>query len=637
MATRTEFAPALDVLNTEDLRRLIHASHQLNTTIDLAILLPNVLSMTLEAVHAEVGSLWLLSGDTLQCAAAIGDNSDTLIGRQLPTSSGVLANAVQPSAVPVSLTRDAHAAALADIELITGFSVRAAIVTPLIARGEPLGAILMANPLHADVFEEDDLPFLEALADDAAATIRNLRLIEAERRAHDLRKLLDFSHEVASSLDRSRVCATIVNLAARVIAFDRCAVALWYDEKLRVHAVSGETKVERKSDAIRELERFVAWAAERKESLAIVDVNADDETATRVRSSFAEYLRTSGARSIYCLPIRDGEGDIGWLIFEFRNPTDLAVWLREAAALIATQSALALRNAELYANVPLINWLEPIREKRRALVALPGPVWLAYAGIAALLILTASVIRLPLRIKATEATVRAGVQTPVRAGVDGLVESVLVAEGERVAAGQVIARLHNEQLNARLREAEAALSLAEREALAAQGRRDAGAASAARVRVAQWTDTRALLTREAARARVVAPSAGTILTPRLDERVGSWLQAGAPLAWIGEPSTVEVEMRVPQQEVSQIAVGDRVRARVNALPSITFEGRVTGISPRADTLQDRSFIVRAALDNREGLLRPGMAIHARVLTRSRPVAAIAMRRPARWLRMHMWW
>jgi RND family efflux transporter MFP subunit len=462
-------------------------------------------------------------------------------------------------------------------------------------------------------------------------------LFEAERRARDLRKLLDFSHEVASSLDRARVCATIVNLAARVIPFDRCAVALWYDEKLRVHAVSGETNVDRKSDTIRELERVLTWVADRKEPLRISDIASDDEVAVRLRSSFAAYLRDSGTRSLYCLPIRDGEGEIGWLIFEFRTAVQLEEWSLEAAQLITAQSALALRNAELYANVPFIDWLEPIREKRRALVALPGPVWLAYAGIAALLLLTASVIRMPLRISAPEATVRAGIQTPVRAGVPGIVDAVLVREGEQVAAGQPIARLRTEALLARLREAEAALSLAEREALAAQGRRDAGAAIAARVKVAQWSDTRALLTREAARARVVAPAAGTILTPRLEERVGGWLEAGEPLAWIGEPSSVELEMRVPQQEVSQVAVGDRVRARVNALPSITFEGRVTAIAPRADTTEARMFVVRAVLDNREGLLRPGMAIRARVLARSRPVAALAFRRPARWLRMHIWW
>jgi multidrug efflux pump subunit AcrA (membrane-fusion protein) len=49
------------------------------------------------------------------------------------------------------------------------------------------------------------------------------------------------------------------------------------------------------------------------------------------------------------------------------------------------------------------------------------------------------------------------------------------------------------------------------------------------------------------------------------------------------------------------------------------------------------FTVRARLDNREELLRPGMEIRARVLTRTRPVAAIALRRPVRWLRMHLWW
>ena len=637
MATRTEFAPALDVLNSEDLRRLLRASHQLNSSMDLPVLLPNVLALSLEAVHAEVGSLWLLSGDTLQCAAAVGENSEALLNRQLPASAGILGDAVRGGAVARSLSRTADPQAIADVEAILGVGVRAAIVVPLNAQGEALGAILMANPRGANEFEEDDLPFLEALEDDAATTVRNARLVEAERHARDLRKLLDFSHEVGSSLDRDRVCATIVNLAAHVIAFDRCAVALWYDEKLRVHAVSGEKAVDRKSETIRELERVLTWISEKKEAFAVSDTTAGDDVAARLRSSFAEYLRVSNTRAMYVLPIRDGEGEIGWLSFEFRKPKELETWAREAAQLIASQSALALRNAELYANVPFIDWLEPIREKKRALVALPGPVWLAYAGIALLILLTATVIRLPLRVRASEANVRAGVQSPARAGVPGLVDAVLVREGERVAAGQPIARLRNEALETRLREAEASLALAQREALAAQGRRDAGSAIAARVKAAQWADTRALLAREVARARVVAPAAGTVLTPRLEERVGGWVEAGEPVAWIGEPSSVELEMHVPQQEIGQVAVGDRVRARVNALPSVTFEGRVTAIAPRADSTAARTFVVRGVLNNQEGLLRPGMAIKARILTKSRPVAALAFRRPARWLRMHLWW
>lgn len=637
MTTRTEFAPALDVLSPDDLRRLLRASHELNSTMDLAVLLPNVLEVCLQAVHAEDGSLWLLTGQTLKCGAAHGENAAAMIGRELPASLAVMAGSLRNGGTPTSLMPATDAPALQEIEAIIGSSARAAIVTPLIARGEPLGVLLMVNPRGTEAFEADDLPFLEALADDAAATIRNARTFEAERRAHDLRKLLDFSREVGSSLDRTRVCATIVNLAGQVIPFDRCMVALWYDEKLRVHAVSGEAEVNRKSDAMREVERVLTSIAEHKAAVSIDDIDESDEVAARMRTAFPDYVKQSNVRSLHCLPIRDGEGEIGWLLFEFRTPTQLEEWSREALELITAQSALALRNAELYANVPFIDWLEPLREKRRALVALPGPVWLAYAGIVAVLALTASVIRLPLRVSAKEAVVRAAVQEPIRAGVPGLVEAVFVSEGQRVSAGQPIARLRNEALLTRLREAEAAVALTEREALAAQGRRDAGAAIAARVKVAQWTETLALLRREEARANIVSPAAGVILTPRLEEKVGGWLQSGESFAWVGEPASVELELRVPQQDVAQIAVGDRVRARVNALPAITFEGRVTGIAPRADTSAARLFTVRARLDNSEELLRPGMAIRARVLTRTRPVAAIALRRPVRWLRMHLWW
>jgi multidrug efflux pump subunit AcrA (membrane-fusion protein) len=95
---------------------------------------------------------------------------------------------------------------------------------------------------------------------------------------------------------------------------------------------------------------------------------------------------------------------------------------------------------------------------------------------------------------------------------------------------------------------------------------------------------------------------------------------------------------MPQGDLGDIRAGDRVRAKVSAHPTVTFEGRVVAIAPRAETVAGApTYAVRALLDNREGLLRPGMAASARVITQPRPLATFLFRRPWRWLRMTLWW
>jgi len=48
-------------------------------------------------------------------------------------------------------------------------------------------------------------------------------------------------------------------------------------------------------------------------------------------------------------------------------------------------------------------------------------------------------------------------------------------------------------------------------------------------------------------------------------------------------------------------------------------------------------MVRALFDNPDQVLRPGMEARARVLTKSRPLGYLIVRRPWRWVRLHVWW
>jgi GAF domain-containing protein/multidrug resistance efflux pump len=637
VATSTP-AERLSLLSREELETLVQLSQAFNSTIDLDSLLPRILGRTLSATDSEAGSIWIVEGDHLVCTHVAGAAASGLRGLRQPLSEGVLGEAVRTGSTVVTGNALTHESFRAYRENGSGFRTRSAVTIPLVL-GEPLGAIELVNDVGGkDEFSDEDIAFLECLADDAAAALRNARLFEAERRARSLRALLDVSHEITSTFDLDRILLSIVNLADRAVRFERCVIAVRARDELRVQAISGEEQVDGKSASVKELERVLLWSAEHQGVLFINDVEADLAEARALRERFSSYITSSEARGLLVVPIADAEGELGRLLFEFSEPNVLDERMREATGILANQAALAMRNAQLYADVPFISWLEPIAQKRRALMALPAATLLKYAAGVLVTLALLILVRMPLRVAASSAVVHAGVQLPARAGAEGVIEAMLVREGDRVTAGQPIARLRNEQLLARLSETQGALRLSERQSLAAGAVGNASAAAAARVNVEQYRNALGLLDREAQSLVVKAPAAGIVLTPQLAERVGSFRLAGEPVAWIGDPDRVEVRLLVPQHEIAYVRENDRVRIRASALPEVRFEGAVTGVAPLAETFAGAPhYMVRAILDNPLHQLRPGMEARARVLTQSRPLGYLIVRRPWRWVRLHLWW
>jgi GAF domain-containing protein/multidrug resistance efflux pump len=644
--TTTETAPvsphindALSRLGEDHLRRLLAVSHVFNSTIDLDELIPSVLALVLEVVGAEAGSLWMLDDDVVRCEYALGPASDRMTGLELPAGAGIVGDAAARGESFLVTDARADPRFLHQIDEAIGFVTESVLTVPLMARGERLGAIQVVNSTDGKPFDQEDLDFLEALADDAAAALRNARLFEAEKQARDLKALLEFSHEITSTFDTDRVLLTAVNLAGKAIEFRRCILALVEDDGYRVRAISGEASVDRKSAAVREVERFLEWVAERGGQLHVPDLaDPEDEAAAGLALKFPSYLEAAHAEGILVIPLGDADGRLGLLLFEFAAKGQPTEWGLEAAELLAAETSLALRNAQLYRDVPFIAWLEPLAEKRRALAALPTASWLRYAAIGIVLTVGLTVLKLPLRVGAASSSVRAAVQVPARALTGGLVEVVAVREGDAVERGDRLARVRDESLLRGIVDAEGRRDLAERQLLAAEAAGNPLAASVARVRLAEATDALRILRRQAEDAWILAPASGTVLTQRVEERLGDWLAPGGELLWIGSPDWAELELRVRQADIGEVRTGQRVRARIPAHPRVTFEGRVAQVAPAPESLDGEPvYAVRALLDNRDGLLRPGMEARARIHADPQPIGYHILRRPMRWIRLKLWW
>lgn len=624
--------------------RLLHdAGLEFNSTLDLDELLPRVFERVIEDLDAEAGSIWLRHGDVLVCEIARGPVSDRIQGMELPWGAGIVgAVGRQGESELVADARD-DPRFVHQVDEATGFATRSMVVAPLHAKGEVLGVFQLINKRSGDgLFREADRELLDALASTAGLALHNAQLHDVEKRARDLRALLGISREINATLEVDRLVLSVVNLGSQALAYDRAVIALDQGGKPVVTAVSGEEHVDDEAEDTRHIERLVTWLVERGETTYVADVTGDTEDAAALRRAFGDYLERTGVRSLCLIPLQDEEGRLGAFYMEAAASGFLGESGLEAAELLANQASVALRNAALYSQVPLIGFLEPIAAWRRRFAGMTGRGILARYAVPALVVLGGVLFPLRQRTAADEAELLPAARMPLRATVGGLVTEVLVDEGDPLDAGQVLAVLRDDDLSMGLRETQAEHATAVRTAAAARSRGDVTTARLAEITAEELAGRVRLLTDQVERTRLRAPVQGVVLTMRPWERVGEWLDPGDTFVQLGRTDELELEARVPQRHIDRVEIGQPVRLKVAARPEHTFVGQVFEIAPQAevsdaaDPLAEPTFVVRARIDNSRALLRPGMEARAKIVGDRRPFGWIVIRPLVEWVQLRFW-
>jgi putative peptide zinc metalloprotease protein len=150
----------------------------------------------------------------------------------------------------------------------------------------------------------------------------------------------------------------------------------------------------------------------------------------------------------------------------------------------------------------------------------------------------------------------------------------------------------------------------------------------------------AYLEEEMSLLNVVAPVAGVITTHKLKEKVGENVKKGDLIAEVHELRTIIVEIAVPEKEVADLSVGQKVVIKARAYPHLPFEGKVAAIAPVAtkptEWQPERTVLVTTRLDNAAGLLKPDMTGTAKIYCGSHRVIDLVTRRLARFIRVEFW-
>ena len=196
----------------------------------------------------------------------------------------------------------------------------------------------------------------------------------------------------------------------------------------------------------------------------------------------------------------------------------------------------------------------------------------------------------------------------LRPEVSGRITQLNFTDGQRVRKGQLLVQFDDQLQLAQLQQSQAELSIAQanqkrNQELVSQNfiSQRSLDESAANLQVAQAKVSLARAT--AARLKIVAPFDG-IAGIRL-VNVGDYLKDGADIVNIEDIEAIFVDFRLPERYQSRLARGQVTELDIDALPGRSYSARIQAIDPLIDS-NGRSVGVRACIDNRQLLLRPGM-------------------------------
>jgi membrane fusion protein, multidrug efflux system len=106
-----------------------------------------------------------------------------------------------------------------------------------------------------------------------------------------------------------------------------------------------------------------------------------------------------------------------------------------------------------------------------------------------------------------------------------------------------------------------------------------------------------------------APFAGKLGITTLNP--GQYLNTGDKVVTLQQLDPILVDLRLPQQNLARIAVGQVVTLTADTFPGITFTGHIDAINPLVDTAT-RNVQVEVSVDNHARQLIPGMFGHLQV-------------------------
>src|SRR5262245_7789069 len=167
-------AQSEDEMDQERLLKLLEINKQLNQAQDMRALLDTIMDVATNTIGAERGFLILVDEGKITFQTARNFRREEVKKPELKISSS-LVRRVMKSGQPVLTDNATEDERFAEFQSVERLELKSIVSVPFRSGDEVMGAMYLDNPARKGAFGPGDLQFLQALSDQAAIAIRNVR------------------------------------------------------------------------------------------------------------------------------------------------------------------------------------------------------------------------------------------------------------------------------------------------------------------------------------------------------------------------------------------------------------------------------------------------------------------------------
>jgi multidrug resistance efflux pump len=472
---------------------------------------------------------------------------------------------------------------------------------------------------------------LPLLADTPRMYQKSRAALEMGHDIDRMREALDVLAVINSQRKYSPAIMALVNEATSRLKAERACLGWVSAPYVRVVAISGTEKFERKMEILQELESAMEECRDQDEEL----VWPAPSSSVAIYHDHEVYARKSGSACLLSVPIRDGGEVVAVLTVERPGPgfTESEAW---GLRVISDQIAPRLMDLKKDSCWFGVRFAASAREML-AKVLSPKHTWLKFAAIVtSIFLLLALLVPFSYRVSATF-IVRPDSLAHMPAPYEGFIAKAGVRPGDLVVEGQTLLSLDDRDLS--IQRAETLAEIRRHSAEAELAEAD-GELAELRVARAQKNQAQARLDffeHQLARAEVKAPFDGVVVQGDLRERIGAPVKQGEVLLQVSKLDGLYVEIRLPERDIDLIGEYRSGEVVFSSRPDLQFPFEVEMISPAAQADGEGNvFTLRARLKEDADWLRPGMSGIARIDGGNHTLAWRATHRIIDFIRMRFW-
>ena len=248
---------------------------------------------------------------------------------------------------PLMLVEETEKRAIAMGAKISGKAAMSWLGVPLLARGEAIGALIVQDPNNERAFDDHDLRFMTAVANQVSGAVYNFRLLEESKQAAlQFETAAEIARDISSSLDLDELLQKAVDLIRSRFNFYHAAVFLkdLPGEFVVIREATGEAGAQLKRTGHKLAigsKSVVGFVAGNGESLIVNDITRD---ATYYANPLLPATRAEAA-----IPLKVSDRIVGVLDVQSEQAYGFSDENLRTLQILADQLAIAVVNSELFA------------------------------------------------------------------------------------------------------------------------------------------------------------------------------------------------------------------------------------------------------------------------------------------------